>query len=136
MSIVIDTNVVISALLFGGTPEKLVSLWKTRQIEPVFSKGILDEYLRVLAYPKFSLSEIEIELLLNHELLPYFKVVDILEVEQKTIIKADPDDDKFIICALADRCNFIISGDKHLLELGSYQEIEIITLSAFLNIIK
>ena len=136
MSIVIDTNVVVSALLFGGTPNKLASLWKAGQIEPVFSKEILDEYLRVLAYPKFSLSEIEIGFLLNHELLPYFRVVDILGVKQKTIIEADPDDDKFIICALADKCDFIISGDKHLLELGAYEEIEIITPSTFLNTIK
>ncbi len=136
MSIVIDTNIVISALLFGGTPNELASFWKAGQIEPVFSKEILNEYLRVLTYPKFSLSESEIDLLLKHEILPYFRVIDAPATKHKIIIKADPDDDKFVICALADKCEFIISGDKHLLELGSYEDIKIITPSAFLKIIE
>jgi len=137
MSVVIDTNVVISALLFGGPPGKLRLLWQNGKIEPVFSKEILDEYLKVLTYPRFSLSEIEIDLILKHELLPYFKVVDIPatdnpEAKKKPIIEADPDDDKFLLCALADKCRYIISGDKHLLELKVYENIEIITPATFL----
>ncbi|MCK5679956.1 putative toxin-antitoxin system toxin component, PIN family [bacterium] len=134
MSIVIDTNVVISALLFGGVPGKIATCWKKGEIEPVFSRDILDEYLKVLTYPKFSLTEPEIEFLLNHELLPYFGTVTVPNQKLSTIVEADPDDDKFILCALADSSEFIISGDKHLLELVTYQGIRIITPSVFLNI--
>ena len=136
MSVVIDTNVVVSGLLFSGTPSRLVSLWKAGLIEPVCSKEILDEYLRVLAYPKFSLSETEIGFLLNHEILSYFRAIDINRGNHEVIIESDPDDEKFILCALADKCNFIISGDRHLLELKSYHEIEIVTPSDFLERMK
>ena len=132
MSIVVDTNIVISALLFGGPPGELATLWRAGELDPIFSKEILNEYIKVLAYPKFSLSESEIDFLLKRELLPYFRVVDTSKIQLKNIITADPDDDKFIICALADECDLIISGDKHLLDLGSYRNIEIITPAAFL----
>ncbi len=82
-----------------------------------FSKKILNEYLRVLAYPKFSLSETGIEFLLKHEILPYFQAIDIPSENHEVIIESDPDDDKFLLCALSGTCDFIISGDRHLLEL-------------------
>ena len=136
MSVVIDTNVVVSGLLFGGTPNRLVSLCKAGLIEPVFSKKILNEYLRVLAYPKFSLSETEIEFLLKHEILPYFQAIDISSESHEVIIESDPDDDKFLLCALTGTCDFIISGDRHLLELKSYHGIEIVTPADFLERMK
>jgi putative PIN family toxin of toxin-antitoxin system len=54
--VVIDTNVVISALLFGGEPGELIPLWKSGRIKPLASKEMVDEYLRVLTYPKFGLT--------------------------------------------------------------------------------
>ena len=70
---VIDTNVIVSANLFGGIPGKLISLWKSGRIKPLASKEIIDEYLKVLAYPKFELSEKEINYILYNEILPYFE---------------------------------------------------------------
>lgn len=133
MAVVVDTNVVVSGLLFGGIPSRLVSLWKAGLIEPIVSKKILDEYLRVLAYPKFSLSETEIEFLLKHEILPYFQAIDISSESHEVIIESDPDDDKFLLCALTGTCDFIISGDRHLLELKSYHGIKIVTPADFLE---
>ena len=63
--VVIDTNVLISAFLFGGDPGELIPLWKSGRIHPLASKGIIDEYLRVLAYPKFSLSPEEINFIVD-----------------------------------------------------------------------
>lgn len=113
--IVIDTNVLVSGLLFDGPPGELVHLWKKRQVRPVCSKEIVEEYLRVLAYPKFRLSESEIDFILTHEILPYF---DIITVKPgKPIVKGDPADDKFIWCAVKGRAQAIVSGDEHLLTL-------------------
>ena len=75
--VVIDTNVVVSAILFGGTPGKLIPLWKTGEIKPYTSKKILNEYMRVLAYPRFNLSEKEIEYLIYQEILPFFHVIQV-----------------------------------------------------------
>lgn len=133
LKVVIDTNVVISALLFGGTPGKLVPLWQSGAIKPEASKDIVNEYLRVLTYPKLKLSEEEINFLLYQQILPYFDVIDTQPGPR--IIKKDPEDDKFIRCALAGKVKFIISGDQHLLALKSYQKIKILSPADFLKII-
>lgn len=129
--VVIDTNVVVSALLFGGTPGKLIPLWKTRKIQPLASKEMFDEYLRVLAYPKFELSEEDINFLLYHEMLPFFEAVR--TKTGRVIIRNDPSDDKFIHCAKTGKASIIISGDERLLALKSYEKIRILTPSRFLE---
>lgn len=131
--VVIDTNVIVSALLFGGKPGELIQLWKTGKIRPFISKQITEEYLRVLAYPKFNLSEKEIGFVFNHEILPYFKAVKINPGRWTTTIKDDPSDDMFIRCAVSGMANIIISGDRHLLDLKSYDQIRILSVSLFLK---
>ena len=123
--VVIDTNVVVSALLFGGTPGKLISLWKEGRIKAFISKEIIDEYLRVLAYPRFNLSEMEIDYLLYQEILPYFEITKIKS--GPIILEKDPPDDKFIYCAQASDSKIIISGDQHLLSMKKYGLIEILS---------
>ena len=131
VKVVIDTNVLISALLFGGTPGKLISLWQKRAIKPIASKEIIDEYLRVLTYPRFKLEESEINYLIYREILPY---LDIIEApSEKRIITKDSADDKFIHCALAGNASHIITGDQHLRTLKVYQGIQIISTSEFLK---
>ena len=128
--IVIDTNVLVSGLLFGGLPGELVSLWKKGKIRPLCSKEIVDEYLRVLAYPKFKLSESEIDFILTNEILPYFDVINIKP--GKSFVSADPEDDKFIWCAVAGKAKAIVSGDEHLLELTNCS-VPVLTVVDFLN---
>lgn len=129
--VVIDTNVIISALLFGGTPGELIALWKTDAICPLASRQIIDEYLRVLVYPKFRLTENEIGYLLYREVLPHFEIVS--SVRGSSVVTADHSDDKFIWCALTGKAEYIISSDKHLLSLRSHQGISIQTPTAFLR---
>jgi putative PIN family toxin of toxin-antitoxin system len=129
--VVIDTNVVVSALLFGGVPGKLIPLWKGESIRPLLSKEIIAEYLRVLAYPKFELSEEEMNYLLSQEILPYFEIVTVKPA--RVIVKADPADDMFIHCAIDGKAKMVISGDQHLLALKSYGKIKILTPSEFLK---
>ena len=134
--VVIDTNVAVSALLFGGTPGRLIHLCKSGQIQPLVSQQIIEEYLRVLAYPKFSLSENEIRFLLTHEILPYFKTVEVKSRPGKAIVRDDPSDDMFIRCAESAMCTIIISGDRHLLDLKSHKRIRILSPSSFLEELK
>ena len=129
--VVVDTNVVISALLSGGAPGKIIGLWQSRALEPVASKEILDEYIRVLTYPKFKLSEEEINYLLYQEILPFFEIIDVQQGPQ--IIEKDPQDDKFLRCALEANARYLISGDKHLLALKSYQKIKILSPTEFIK---
>ena len=133
LKVVVDTNLLVSALLFGGTPGRLIVLWQMGAIKPMASKEIIDEYLRVLTYPKFKLSEEEINFLLYQQILLYFDVIDARPAPG--IIKKDPEDDKFIRCALAGKAKFIISGDRHLLALKSYKKIKILSPADFLKIV-
>ena len=128
---VIDTHVVVSALLFGETPAKLVDLWKKGNIAPLITDEIIAEYIRVLAYPKFKLTEEEINYIIHQEILPFFNVVK--SKPGPSIIKEDPDDDKFIQCAKAGKAKVIISGDRHLLAVKSHQGINILTTAQFLK---
>ena len=129
--VVIDTNVVVSALLFGSVPGKLIPPWKSGRIRALATKEMIEEYLRVLAYPKFELSEEEINYLLYQEILPYFEIVR--TKPGPMIVEEDPSDDMFIRCAEAGRANTIISGDQHLLNLKSYGKVKILNPSLFLK---
>jgi putative PIN family toxin of toxin-antitoxin system len=128
--VVIDTNVVISAFLFEGGPGELVPLWKSGRINPLASREIIDEYLRVLTYPKFRLTPEEIDFILYQEILPHFEIVR--AEPGPVIVRDDPSDDKFIRCAKAGKAKRIISGDRHLLRLKQYQTIKILTPAQFL----
>jgi uncharacterized protein len=131
VKVVLDTNVLISALLFGGVPGQLRPLWRRKLIQPFVSREIIQEYLQVLAYPKFQLTESEIEYLLHKEILPWFETIRI--PEGKPFVLADPSDDKFIWCAQAASASWIISGDDHLLTI-EYPNIAIIRPARFLEI--
>ena len=130
MRVVLDTNTVVSALLFSGISSKLVSLWQKGLITPLLSREILDEYLRVLSYPKFDLSEGEIKELIQEEILPYAEVVK--PKRRLRVVQRDPSDNKFLECAVAGKARVIISGDKDLLSLGRYRQIRIQSPAQFL----
>ena len=129
--VVIDTNVFLSALLFGGTPGKLISLWKSGKIQPQLNKTTVAELLRVLAYPKFELTENEIQYLLYVEILPFCKIVQ--TKSGPVIIPEDPSDDMFLRCCDISTAKVLISGDSHLLALKSYGNASILTPAQFLR---
>jgi len=134
--VVIDTNVVVSALLFRGVPGEIIPLWKSGKITPHASREIVDEYLRVLAYPKFQLSGEEIHYLMHQEILPWFETVETSKTPQSVIISNDPSDDKFIRCAETADVQLVISGDHHLLSPQSHSLIEIVTPASFLKLLR
>ncbi|MFH1350300.1 MAG: putative toxin-antitoxin system toxin component, PIN family [Pseudomonadota bacterium] len=131
--LVLDTNVVVSGLLFGGEPGKLVELWKQKRIHPLFSREIIEEYLKVLAYPRFRLTESDIQFLLAHEILPCFEVVTV--AKGMPFVKRDPSDDKFIWCAQQGKAEAIVSGDGHLLALKK-SPVPIMSVPEFLKQMK
>ena len=128
---VLNTNVVISALLFRGELSRLHMLWKNKAFTIAATREIVEEYLKVLAYPKFNLTEKEIRDIIQEELLPYIKSVTVA-VKLKGVC-IDPDDDKFLACAEAAKADVIVSGDTHLLSLKKYKGCPIITAEKFLK---
>jgi putative PIN family toxin of toxin-antitoxin system len=129
--VVLDTNVLISALLFKGELSRIVGLWQKGKIIPVISKETFDELRTVLEYSKFFLSRVEIKSMIAHEILPFFEVVNVSKHVKGTC--RDPEDDKFISCAISASVDWIVTGDKDLSDLKKYQSIRIIHASDFVK---
>lgn len=125
LRIVLDTNILISALLFKGELSGVVTLWKTGRIIPVVTKETFDEFRAVLEYPKFRLEKEEIRVLIEEETLPFFEVVD--AQPSRGVSCRDPEDEKFLACASAASADFIVSGDKDLCDMGGRSKCPVIT---------
>jgi uncharacterized protein len=134
MPVVLDTNTLVSALLFGGTASRLVPLWQSGRITILLSGPILEEYLRVLAYPKFRLMEQEIRELINEEVLPFTQTVT--EPRRVLVPCRDPHDRKFLECAIGGRARFLITGDQDLRELGRTLGVTILGVGEFLKALR
>jgi uncharacterized protein len=126
---VVDTNVFISSF-FGGNPRKIIDLWKTGEITLCLSRPIVDEYIEVLQ--RFGVQR-EREL---GELLELFArgthSIFTAKTPELYLVEEDPDDNKFIECAVALKAGFVISGDKALLDVRDYMGIKIVTPKEFL----
>jgi putative PIN family toxin of toxin-antitoxin system len=129
--VVLDTNVLVSVLLFGGSLTSLMEGWKQGSFIPIFSRATFQEFATVLTYPKFNLARGEIAALLEEEVLPFFEVVEVQE-EIKGVCR-DPEDDKFIACALAGSADWIVSGDPDLLALKKFRSLRILKPSDFIR---
>jgi len=129
--VVLDTNVLVSALLFGGEPGRLVSLWEAGRIVPLLSKDVFLEYARVLGCPKFGLDAADIKGLIEDHVLPFAEMIPAGEAPR--IVVDDPADDKFLALADVGRADFLVSGDIHLLSLGTYRRVEILAPRRFLE---
>jgi putative PIN family toxin of toxin-antitoxin system len=133
IKVVLDTNVFVSSY-FGGNPRKVVDLWKTGEVILCISRPIIDEYIEVLR--RLGLQD-EKEL---GELLGLFArgfhVVFTAETPELHIVEDDPDDNKFIECAVALKADFIISGDKALTAIHDYMGIRIVNPKEFITTYK
>lgn len=130
IKVVVDTNVFVSSF-FGGNPRKIVDLWKSGQLTLCLSRPIIDEYVEVLQRLGLK-NERELSELLS--LFAHgFHVLFSAKTPELHLVEEDPDDDKFIECAVALKAGFIISGDKSLIAIQDYMGIRIVTPKEFLD---
>lgn len=116
--VVLDSNVVLSALLFGGGPAARVRFaWQSHRCVPLASTATAHELVRVLAYPKFGLSPAEREDLLA-DYMPWVEVVRVPTPPPATPPCRDPDDVPFLQLAVAGKAQALVSGDRDLLALA------------------
>jgi putative PIN family toxin of toxin-antitoxin system len=116
---VFDTNVVVSALLFsGGSVAWIRDAWAGGSVVPVVSRDTLQELVRVLAYPKFRLNPDDREELLG-DYVPYTQLTETPE-QHDTPRCRDPHDQIFVDVAVSARADALVSGDRHLHELGPF----------------
>ena len=129
MKIVIDTNVIASAIFFGGRPKELIEHLVYRRVDAYASTEIISEYRETIE----ELSERYPNRPNNIPLTDILFAMKMVEPTTHVDICRDPDDNKFIDCAIDGGCIYIVSGDKDLLSLESYGDIEIVTVSEFLT---
>lgn len=133
--VVIDTNIIISAALSEeGNPAQIFEHMLLEQIENFITDEIIEEVINVFKRPKISklINENDVEFMIDNYKQSSKKVhpKDKLEV-----VKEDPDDNKFIECAVEAGAEYIISGDPHLLNLKTYKNIKIVSPAEFVKII-
>jgi putative PIN family toxin of toxin-antitoxin system len=136
LRVVLDTNVFVSSLLSRqGAPAKVLDEWRAGTYLLVTSPSVILEIRRVLKTPrlrkKYRIGEHEIEQLI--ELLKKEAVIVPGLPGVKGIIARDPEDDKFLACAIDAGADMIVSGDRHLLDLREYRGIPILTVRQFLE---
>ena len=130
MKIVLDTNVFVSGVFFRGPPYQILRAWSEGRIRLLMSGEIFEEYQRVgellsKDFPEVDLGPFLELLAINSE----FVIPDKL----KNPVCEDPDDDKFLACAIAGQSKIIISGDKHLLRVSGYKGIKVLRPREFVD---
>lgn len=121
--IVLDTNVTISALFWGGPPRDIYELIRSGKLTMLVSEEMEHELIRVLGYDKFGLSAAEIMPLISNILTHAYPITPLQTLH---VIAADPTDNIFLECAVEGGADYIVSGDKHLLDLVEYKGIPIV----------
>ena len=127
MRIVVDTNVLISGVFFGGFPRRILNAIVEGKLIACATAEIIDEYEEIIQEMiKRKQGHI------NYQLLaPLVQVIEVVDPVTRVKLSRDPDDDKFLGCAKDARALYIVSGDKDLLVLGRFENIEIITAKEF-----
>jgi putative PIN family toxin of toxin-antitoxin system len=133
LRVVLDTNVLVSALLFGGRAGMLRDAWQDGRIIPLVSKATFAEFRKVLSYPKFKLSQREIRAIINEEILPFVEPVEI--DDQVSGVCRNAHDDMFFAVAACGSAEYLVTGDQDLLVLKNYSTTRIVTVAEFLLLV-
>lgn len=129
LRVVVDTNIYISAIFWGGKPREVIDLGRSSTILIFTSHDIENEIAETLRV-KFKLPDEDV----NRILLDFSVfTLPVVVTKHLSVVPDDPDDDKFIECALECKAEYIVSGDSHLLNQKAYEGIFILSASDFLK---
>lgn len=136
MKITVDTNILISATFWLGNPYKIIKKVEERALDLVLSTDILREFEEIMRLDKFQLKLKNANITINEVVGKYMEISELADISGRVkAVKSDPDDDKVLECAVNGKADFVVSGDRHLLELRAYRGIRIITAKEMLKII-
>jgi putative PIN family toxin of toxin-antitoxin system len=135
LRIVLDTNILVSGIISASGPSaRILDAWRDHRFLLVTSVEILEEVRRVLRYPriadKYHISSTDVRDLMN--LLEQEAVV-LSNIPEVSVVLEDPDDNKFLACALQAEADFIASGDRHLLAIREHGGIPVVTARALME---
>jgi len=130
LKVVIDTNVFISSF-FGGVPRKIIDLWKDGKITLCLTQAIIEEYIEVLN--RLGLEDKNEIANLMQLFAEGYNSIFTSNTPDLDVVKDDPDDNKFLECAVALDSKIIISGDNHLKDIIKYIDIKIMAPKEFIE---
>lgn len=130
MRIILDTNVFVSGVFFTGPPYQILKAWREGRVRLIVSPEILEEYERVgkiLAeeFPSINLQPILDFVTIKSEIIPAERLSE--------RVSDDPDDDKFLACAISANSKIVISGDRHLLKVSGFRGIKVMKPRPFVD---
>ena len=129
MRVVIDTNVFISGIFFGGNPRKVLETILNGKVVGVASVQIIEEYREVVR----RMIEKKGGKLNSTPLSLFYAKLELIDGKTKVNVCRDPDDDKFLACAVDGAAYYVVSGDSDLLSIGEYRGVKIVTANEFLQ---
>lgn len=137
MRVVLDANIYISSLISSkGNPANIINKWLAGEFEVLISQPIVDEILRVTNYDRLQKKYKKIrETRLEFVELISEQGIWIEPTETLTIVTADESDNRYLECAIVGGATYVVTGDEHLLEIGSHQGINVITPAAFVTLL-
>ena len=129
MKVVLDTNVLSSGIFFGGLPRVVLDAWAEERFQILVSPLIFDEYVRTCerlseSHPGLDFQSVLASIIGHGKLVP--------DLTSSVSITADPDDDKFMLCARDWRA-IIVSGDQHLLDASGWEGVRVMKAHDFLE---
>jgi putative PIN family toxin of toxin-antitoxin system len=135
MRIVLDTNVLVSALIKSGKPRELIFEIVKNKVQLITSRKILEEFIKITDAPRIR------KYVGDDDTIAFLRAIgsiaSVVKVRSKfKVINEDPDDDMVLRTAQDGRAEYIVSGDKHLLSLKEFRGIKIVTVTQMLNIIR
>ncbi|MCP4424114.1 MAG: putative toxin-antitoxin system toxin component, PIN family [Chloroflexi bacterium] len=137
MRVVLDANIYVSALISNkGNPAKMINKWLAGQVDVLISRPIVDEILRVTNYKRIQRKYAKV----RENRLEFVELITEQGIweessETLTVVSADESDNRYVECAVAGNAQYIVSGDEHLLNVGEYQGIVIVTPATFLTLL-
>lgn len=139
LRVVFDTNLYISSLLVGnGLPAQALRAWRAHRFTLIVSPSILAEVIATFDYPrirhKYDITDGDIDELVTLLTLEAIIVPGATDVSDAAL--TDPDDEMILACAVDGAADFIVSGDRHLLDRGMYRDIPIVTVRQFLELLE
>ncbi len=135
MRVVLDINVLVSAMITKGKPKELWLKAVRKEFDTISSRKIISDFLQVISRKKFQRYVKERDVV---DFLEAFNATaKLVDVKSKLrVVKQDPDDDVILATAYDGHADYIVSGDKHLLALKEFKSIRIVTVDEMFKILK
>jgi putative PIN family toxin of toxin-antitoxin system len=130
LRIILDTNVFVSGVFFTGPPYQILKAWREGRVKLIISPEILEEYERVGKILAEEFSSINLQPILDFVTIK----AEIIPAERLSErVSDDPDDDKFLACAISANSKIVISGDRHLLKVSGFRGIKVMKPRPFVD---